>query len=100
MDKRQIYERTRELGMLRAVGMSRRQVKRMVRFEACILYPSDAADDLPCVDLAGRRTIKKKTVEAPAQARSLDTTTQPAPLWTTLTHPSATLLAPDLTQSN
>jgi len=31
-----IYERTRELGMLRAVGMSRRQVKRMVRFEAVI----------------------------------------------------------------
>ncbi|HTU15410.1 MAG TPA: FtsX-like permease family protein [Solirubrobacterales bacterium] len=31
-----IYERTRELGMLRAIGMSRRQVKRMVRYEAVI----------------------------------------------------------------
>jgi putative ABC transport system permease protein len=31
-----IHERTRELGMLRAVGMSRRQVRRMVRFEAII----------------------------------------------------------------
>lgn len=31
-----IFERTRELGMLRAVGMSRRQVKRMVRYEAVI----------------------------------------------------------------
>ncbi|MBN8870248.1 MAG: ABC transporter permease [Solirubrobacterales bacterium] len=31
-----IYERTRELGMLRAVGMSRRQVRRMVRYEAVI----------------------------------------------------------------
>ncbi|MBK5232696.1 MAG: ABC transporter permease [Thermoleophilia bacterium] len=31
-----VYERTRELGMLRAVGMSRRQVKRMVRYEAVI----------------------------------------------------------------
>lgn len=31
-----IYERTRELGMLRAVGMSRRQVKRMIRYEAVI----------------------------------------------------------------
>jgi len=31
-----IYERTRELGMLRAVGMSKRQVRRMVRFEAVI----------------------------------------------------------------
>jgi putative ABC transport system permease protein len=32
-----IYERLRELGLLRAVGMSRRQVKRMVRVEAVII---------------------------------------------------------------
>jgi len=31
-----IYERTRELGMLRAVGTSRKQVKRMIRYEAVI----------------------------------------------------------------
>jgi putative ABC transport system permease protein len=31
-----ISERTRELGLLRAVGMSRRQVRRMVRAEAVI----------------------------------------------------------------
>jgi putative ABC transport system permease protein len=31
-----VHERTRELGMLRAVGMSRRQVRRMVRSEAVI----------------------------------------------------------------
>jgi putative ABC transport system permease protein len=31
-----IYERTRELGMLRSVGMSRRQVRRMIRYEAVI----------------------------------------------------------------
>ena len=30
------------------------------RFCACLLYTSDAADDLPCVDLGGRRTLKKK----------------------------------------
>ena len=26
----------------------------------CLLYTSDAADDLLCVDLGGRRLIKKK----------------------------------------
>lgn len=31
-----IHERTRELGMLRAIGMSRRQVRRMIRYEAVI----------------------------------------------------------------
>jgi putative ABC transport system permease protein len=32
-----IYERTRELGLLRAVGMSRAQVKRMIRWESIII---------------------------------------------------------------
>ncbi len=32
-----IYERTREIGLLRAVGMVRRQVRRMVRWEAVII---------------------------------------------------------------
>ncbi len=32
-----IYERVRELGLLRAVGMSKRQVKRMIRVEAVII---------------------------------------------------------------
>jgi putative ABC transport system permease protein len=32
-----VYERTRELGLLRAVGMSRTQVKRMVRYESVII---------------------------------------------------------------
>jgi len=31
-----IHERTRELGMLRAIGMSRRQVRRVIRYEAVI----------------------------------------------------------------
>ena len=29
--------------------------------DTCLLYTSDAADDLLCVDLGGRRIIKKKT---------------------------------------
>ena len=28
--------------------------------KACLLYTSDAADDLLCVDLGGRRILKKK----------------------------------------
>ena len=31
----------------------------------CLLYTSDAADDLLCVDLGGRRTIKKKKQKQP-----------------------------------
>ena len=31
------------------------------RCRTCLLYTSDAADDLLCVDLGGRRIIKKKT---------------------------------------
>eukprot|EP00825_Cyclidium_porcatum_P005896 TRINITY_DN12894_c0_g1_i2.p5 TRINITY_DN12894_c0_g1~~TRINITY_DN12894_c0_g1_i2.p5 ORF type:complete len:110 (-),score=19.58 TRINITY_DN12894_c0_g1_i2:59-388(-) len=29
-------------------------------FKVCLLYTSDAADDMQCVDLGGRRIIKKK----------------------------------------
>ena len=32
-----IYERTRELGLLRAVGLTRRQTRSMVRWEAVII---------------------------------------------------------------
>ena len=28
-------------------------------FHPCLLYTSDAADDMQCVDLGGRRIIKK-----------------------------------------
>src|SRR5450756_3034479 len=36
------------------------RTKLLVSFGACLLYTSDAADDLLCVDLGGRRIIKKK----------------------------------------
>ena len=42
-----VYERTRELGMLRAVGMTRRQVRRMVRQESVITALIGAALGLP-----------------------------------------------------
>ena len=31
-----VYERTREIGMLRAIGMTRRQVRQMIRLESVI----------------------------------------------------------------
>eukprot|EP00825_Cyclidium_porcatum_P051061 TRINITY_DN9265_c0_g1_i1.p3 TRINITY_DN9265_c0_g1~~TRINITY_DN9265_c0_g1_i1.p3 ORF type:complete len:135 (-),score=36.35 TRINITY_DN9265_c0_g1_i1:96-500(-) len=36
------------------------QSKEGGRANACLLYTSDAADDMQCVDLGGRRSIKKK----------------------------------------
>jgi putative ABC transport system permease protein len=42
-----VFERTRELGMLRAVGMTRRQVRRMVRHESVITALIGAAIGVP-----------------------------------------------------
>ena len=38
-------------------------------FPGCLLYTSDAADDLLCVDLGGRRIIKKKNYNTQASHR-------------------------------
>ena len=38
-----------------------------VFFKICLLYTSDAADDLLCVDLGGRRLIKKKNLKKKQQ---------------------------------
>jgi len=42
-----VFERTRELGMLRAVGMSKRQVRRMIRHESVITALLGAAFGIP-----------------------------------------------------
>jgi putative ABC transport system permease protein len=42
-----VFERTRELGMLRAVGMTRQQVRRMIRHESVITALIGAALGLP-----------------------------------------------------
>eukprot|EP00825_Cyclidium_porcatum_P052139 TRINITY_DN9787_c0_g1_i2.p4 TRINITY_DN9787_c0_g1~~TRINITY_DN9787_c0_g1_i2.p4 ORF type:complete len:257 (-),score=22.75 TRINITY_DN9787_c0_g1_i2:6-776(-) len=44
--------------------------RRLEWVRACLLYTSDAADDMQCVDLGGRRTLKKKkTVKQRAATR-------------------------------
>jgi putative ABC transport system permease protein len=42
-----VYERTRELGMLRAIGMTRRQARRMIRHESVITALIGAAMGIP-----------------------------------------------------
>ena len=42
-----VFERTREIGMLRAVGMTRRQVRNMIRHEAIITALLGAALGIP-----------------------------------------------------
>jgi putative ABC transport system permease protein len=42
-----VYERTRELGMLRAVGMTRRQLRRMIRHESVVTALIGAALGIP-----------------------------------------------------
>ena len=49
-------------GTMRMTGerMEHRQDEQGYQYYVCLLYTSDAADDLLCVDLGGRRIIKKK----------------------------------------
>jgi putative ABC transport system permease protein len=42
-----VFERTREIGMLRAIGMSRRQIRRMVRHESVITALIGSAVGIP-----------------------------------------------------
>ena len=51
-----VFERTRELGMLRTIGMTRRQARRMIRHESVITALIGAALGLPLgLFLAGAR---------------------------------------------
>src|SRR5207247_6032780 len=62
-----IFERTRELGMLRAVGMTRRQARRMVRQESVITALIGAALGLPLgVSLAAlaRRALSQFSAQS------------------------------------
>ena len=46
----------------------------LLQDQLCLLYTSDAADDLLCVDLGGRRIIKKKKYSTHTNGRAYITT--------------------------
>ena len=52
------FENTKKIGQ-EAFEAIVEILTRMQALQACLLYTSDAADDLICVDLGGRRIIKK-----------------------------------------
>ena len=48
----------------------RKKLRYAQRMNFCLLYTSDAADDLLCVDLGGRRIIKKKKTQETEDEKS------------------------------
>eukprot|EP01017_Pseudomicrothorax_dubius_P029028 TRINITY_DN3497_c0_g1_i10.p1 TRINITY_DN3497_c0_g1~~TRINITY_DN3497_c0_g1_i10.p1 ORF type:complete len:160 (+),score=6.49 TRINITY_DN3497_c0_g1_i10:301-780(+) len=50
----------RDPGKAYQISNFRRDFRVGTQIPSCLLYTSDAADDLLCVDLGGRRIIKKK----------------------------------------
>ena len=63
--KRQENSREFRMGVLLGQDRSPEDALAEIRhtvegYHTCLLYTSDAADDLLCVDLGGRRIIKKK----------------------------------------
>ena len=51
------------------------------RYYDCLLYTSDAADDMQCVDLGGRRIIKKKYTQTARHAYHTSTADTHAEAW-------------------
>ena len=66
-----VFERTRELGMLRAVGMTRRQTRRMIRHESVITALIGAALGLPLgIFLAALVTRRSASSTSASSCRS------------------------------
>ena len=62
--QQQIEELSRQANVVsKSIGTAKDDTEREARKEegrTCLLYTSDAADDLLCVDLGGRRILTKK----------------------------------------
>ena len=54
---KQVHERRERDRLEKQLQKTNQELQQRVR---CLLYTSDAADELPCVDLGGLRIIKKK----------------------------------------
>ena len=69
-----VFERTREIGMLRAIGMTRRQVRRMIRHESVITALIGAAIGIVLGDRARRAADRARRVHrlrVPDRRRSI-----------------------------
>ena len=74
-----VFERTRELGMLRAVGMTRRQARRMIRQESVITALIGAALGLPLgVGLAALVTQSLSSTASRSRCRSGRSSSSPS----------------------
>ena len=58
-----MMQRNQDLNILHTclptINLPNTIIKKVIYYKDCLLYTSDAADDMQCVDLGGRRIIKK-----------------------------------------
>ena len=53
------------IDLAKNILITKKNIETMLKLpNGCLLYTSDAADDMQCVDLGGRRIIKKKFFQA------------------------------------
>jgi hypothetical protein len=77
-----VFERTRELEMLRAITMSRRQMRRMIRHESIVTAPIGAGLGLPSASSSPRlRAARWKALGSDSTCRRRSWPTSPCSRW-------------------